>query len=78
MNEEDLIKTNTDFLLTETTFVDGKIAPETVLKVVRDRKTTGELTIHLSQGGIQRIVLKEKTRANESQRDKVRQILGME
>jgi uncharacterized protein YifN (PemK superfamily) len=77
MREDDLIRTNTDYLLTETTFVDGKIPPETVLKVVRERKTTGELTVHLSQGGIQKIVLKEKTRANEPQRDKIREILGM-
>jgi uncharacterized protein YifN (PemK superfamily) len=77
MREDDLIRTNTDYLLTETTFVDGKIPPETVLKVVRERKTTGELTVHLSQGGIQKIVLKEKTRASETQRDKIREILGM-
>jgi hypothetical protein len=78
MDEDKLIRTNTDYLLTETTFVDGKIPPETVLKVVRERKTTGELTVHLSQGGIQKIVLKEKTRANDAQRDKIREILGME
>lgn len=78
MREDELIKTNTDFLLTETTFVDGNVPPETVLRVVRQRKTTGELTVHLSQGGIQKIVLKEKTRASESQRDQIREILGME
>jgi len=78
MCEDDLIKTNSDFLLTETTFVDGKIPPETVLDVVRRRKTTGQLTVHLSQGGIQKIVLTEKTKANESQREQIREILGME
>jgi hypothetical protein len=77
MREDELIKTNADFLLTETTFVDGKIPPETILKVIRERKTTGELTYHLSEGGIQRIVLKEKTRATPAQRDKVREVLGM-
>jgi hypothetical protein len=77
IREDELIRTNSDFLLTETTFVDGKIPPETVLKVVRERKTTGQLLIHLSEGGIQRIVLTEKTRANEAQRDKIREILGM-
>lgn len=78
MREDDLIKQNADFLLTETTFVDGKIPPETVLSVVRHRKTTGQLTIHLSQGGIQKIVLTEKTKATETQRDQIREILGME
>lgn len=78
MREDDLIKHNADFLLTETTFVDGKIPPETVLTVVRNRKTTGQLTIHLSQGGVQKIVLTEKTKANEAQRDQIREILGME
>ena len=37
MKEDDLIKTNADFLLTETTFVDGKIPPETILKAIRLR-----------------------------------------
>lgn len=72
-----MIRTNTDFLLTETTFVDGKVPPETILRVIRERKTTGELTYHISEGGIQRIVLKEKTRATAAQREKVREVLGM-
>ena len=76
--EDDLIKHNADFLLTETTFVDGKTPPETVLNVLRNRKTTGQVTIHLSQGGIQKIVLTEKTKASEDQREKIREILGME
>lgn len=78
MREDELIKTNADFLLTETTFVDGKIPPETILRVIRERKTTGELTYHISEGGIQRVVLKEKTRCTAAQRETVREILGME
>ena len=78
MREDELIKTNVDYLVTETSFVDGKVPPETVLKVIRDRKTTGRLTYHLSEGGIQRIVLEEKTRTTRAQRDKIDEILGVD
>ena len=77
MDEDEMIKENTDFLVTETT-LDPKIPAEAVVSVLRHRKTTGQLVFHLSQGGIQKVALVEKTRADNGQADKIRKILDME
>ena len=74
---DELMKTNVDFLVTETT-LDPKLAVERVVTLMPARKTTGQLTFHLSQGGVQKIALLEKTKANEAQRGKIREVLGME
>lgn len=76
MREDDLIRTNVDFLLTETV-LDTTIPAADVIAVLRRRKTTGHVTIHLSQGGIQKIVLSEKTRATDIQSEKIREVLRM-
>ncbi len=73
---DELMKTNVDFLVTETT-LDPLVPVEKVVGLLRGRKTTGQLTIHLSQGGIQKVALTEKTKANESQSEKIRDVLGM-
>ena len=75
MDENKMIKTNTDFLVTETT-LDPKIPVDKVVSVLRERRTTGQLTFHLSQGGIQKVALTEKTKT-ERVRDKIRGLLGM-
>ena len=74
---DELIRTNVDFLLTET-LLDNKVSLDKVHNILRGRRTTGQLIIHLSEGATQRIVLAEKTKATESQREKIRTILGME
>ncbi len=73
---DELMKTNVDFLVTETT-LDPLVPVEKVVGLLRGRKTTGQLTIHLSQGGIQKVAPTEKTKANESQSEKIRDVLGM-
>lgn len=75
IKEEDMIKTNVDFLVTETT-LDKEIPLESVVKVLRARKTTGQLVFHLSQGGVQKVALVEKTKAG-AKSDAIREILGM-
>ena len=77
MDEEELIKTNTDFLVTETT-LDAAIPVDKIVTVLRERKTTGQLTVHLSQGGLQKIALTEKTKVGGAQESKIRRILGWE
>ena len=77
MNEDDLIRTNVDFLLTET-LLDNKVSLEKVEGVLRGRRTTGQLIVHLSEGGRQKVVLVEKTKASDAQREKIRMVLGME
>jgi len=76
MEDEDMVKANADFLVTETT-VDPKLPVDKVVAWLRQRKTTGQLVFHLSQGGVQKVALVERTRARDGQREKVREILGV-
>ena len=74
---EELIKTTNDYLVTETT-LDSKVSLAEIVTVLRGRKTTGQLVFHLSQGGIQKIALTEKTKADDDQAAEIRETLGME
>lgn len=74
--DEEMVKVNQDYLVTETT-VDPKLAVDKVVEWLRARKTTGQLVFHLSQGGVQKVALVERTRAREGQREKIRQILNV-
>jgi len=76
MEDEDMVKVNSDFLVTETT-VDPKLPVDKVVAWLRQRKVTGQLVFHLSQGGVQKVALVEKTKAKEGAREKLRQILGV-
>lgn len=67
---------NRDFLVTETE-VDPKIPVPAVVEHLRRRKVTGQLVFHLSQGGIQKVALVEKSRAKAGQREKLRAILDV-
>ena len=69
--------TSKDSLVTETT-VNPELSPEKLVTILRERKTTGQLTFHLSQGGIQKVALTEKTKATDDQSGKIREILEME
>ena len=75
MDDEKMVKKNTDFLVTEST-IDPKLPVDTVVSHLRSRKVTGQLVFHLSQGGVQKGALIEKTSAG-SKREKVREILGV-
>lgn len=77
MKEDEMIRTNVDFLVTETT-LDPAIPVDKIVNLLRARKTTGQLTVHLSQGGLQKVALTEKTKADGEQAEKIRDILGME
>ena len=74
MEDEEMIKVNQDFLVTETT-VDPKLPFEKVVAWLRARKTTGQLVVNLTQGGIQKVALLERTKAKDGQREKIREIL---
>jgi len=76
MNLDEMIKQNVDFLVTETTLL-PTIAPETILTVLRARKTTGILTFELIEGGIRAVRVSERTKATEQERDRLRSILKM-
>jgi hypothetical protein len=75
-DDEQMVKENSDFLVTETT-VDPKLPVDTVVAWLRERKVNGQLIVHLSQGGVQKVALVERTKALDGQRQKVREILGV-
>lgn len=72
-----MIEDNHDFLVTEST-INKKVPADCILDTLRERKMTGRVEFHFNQGGLRRIVVVETTAANERQRDKIRQALGME
>lgn len=76
MEDEEMVKGNEDFLVTETT-VDPKLPVDKVVAWLRARRATGQLVFHLSQGGIQKVALTEKTKSPDGKREKVREILGV-
>lgn len=76
MEDEEMVKANSDFLVTETT-VDPKLPVDLVVSWLRQRKVTGQLVFHLSQGGVQKVALVERTKSPEGKREKVREILGV-
>lgn len=73
--DEAKIVTNTDYVVTETTFEPKQPLPE-ILTELRERKTTGQFVIHLSQGGIQKVLLTEKTKTAGAASSKIRGVLG--
>jgi hypothetical protein len=67
---------NNDYFVTETT-IDPKLSPEKVVSYMKKQRTTGPITVHLSQGGIQTIVVTERKKLTEAQSEEIRRILGM-
>lgn len=74
--DEEMVKANSDYLVTETT-VDPKLPVDRVVSWLRSRRVTGQLVFHLSQGGVQKVALVEKTKAKGDQREKIREILDV-
>jgi hypothetical protein len=76
MQEDDIIKANSDFLVTEST-LDPKVPVDKVVSVLRALKITGQLVFHLSQGGVQKVALVEKTKAEDGERERIRKAIGV-
>jgi hypothetical protein len=76
MPDDQILETNSDFLVTQST-IKRNTAPDTILRMLRSRKATGELCFDLIEGGVRRIRLSERTKASEAERDEIRKILGM-
>ncbi len=75
LEEDDIIKDNTDFLVTETV-LDHSLPLQDIVEILRRRKTTGMLTFYLSQGGFLKVWLTEKTKVDNGHEEKIRKILG--
>lgn len=76
MEDEEMAIGNRDSLVTNTD-VDPTIPVLAVVEHLRLRKATGQLVVHLHQGGIQKVELVERTKVKEDQRERVREILGV-
>ncbi len=76
MNLDSMIKQNDDFFVTETT-IKPNVSMDELFTVLRTRKTTGSVILEFVQGGVRRIRVAEKTKATESERDRLRSILEM-
>lgn len=76
INDEQMIVGNRDYLVTESV-LNPKATPEEIASFLRRNKITGHTTTHMRAGGIQRILVTEKTLAKDAQRNKVRQSLDM-
>jgi hypothetical protein len=76
MKEDEIIISNDDFLVTESS-IRKNVSQEALASLLKDRKATASVTTRLLQGGTASIVVIEKTRITEKQRIKIREILGM-
>lgn len=74
MDPESMVKSNSDYLVTETT-LDPKVPLATIVAAIRARKTTGQLVFHVSQGGVQKVALIERTRTTSTESEKIREII---
>jgi hypothetical protein len=78
VNDENMIIDNKDYLVTESV-LNPKASPEEIAAFLKKNRITGHtVTTHMREGGIQRIVVTEKTLARENRREKLRNSLDME
>lgn len=66
-----------DYFVTETIFNSGTTL-STVEEFLKNRKTTGKITTerNMSQGGSQTVKVIERTKLNDEQSERIREILG--
>lgn len=77
MDVEDMVTKNCDFLVTRSN-VDRKISVQSLLNLLRLRKTSGVIQIALHKGGVRGITLVEETPASAPQSGEIRKVMGME
>lgn len=75
--DEDAMISNHDYFVTETTIDPKKVSPDKVVSYMKKQRTTGPITVHLSQGGMQSIVVTERKKLTEAQSEEIRRLLGM-
>jgi hypothetical protein len=77
MIKDEMIENNHDFLVTEST-IRKDISLDSLDIALREKKMTGKVEIDYNQGGKRQIVVRERTKATEKQRDEIRQVFGMD
>ena len=76
-NVDAIIVDDRDLFVTHTT-IKSSVSVDKLIELLRLRKATAEIRILLNQGGKQQVLLTEHTRLNETERDAVRKVLGMD
>ena len=76
-NVDAIIVNDRDVFVTHTT-IKSSVSVDKLIELLRLRKATAEIRILLNQGGKQQVLLTEHTRLNETERDAVRKVLGMD
>lgn len=76
-SNDNVIETNRDYFLTTTT-IRTSVALDTLFRILRERRTSGDLCFHLNKGGVRRIELSERKPLTEKKADEVRDVLRME
>lgn len=78
MHEDDVIETNKDFLVTETT-LRHDLSADALLRFCKMRKMTGSVVFTIRDGGVRGVSVHERTKPlTEPESEKVRKDLGME
>jgi hypothetical protein len=77
MTPETIIESDQDLFVTHTS-IRKDVSLDELVKLLRERKATGEIRVLLNQGGKQQVLLVEHTKLSETERDSVRKLLKME
>ncbi len=75
MKAEIQIVKNCEYLITETR-LKADISADAIISVIRAHRATGSLTFQFHEGGIRDVLLTEKTKPSQPQRDEIRKILN--
>lgn len=76
IQDDDMIVSSKDYLVTEST-LNPKASPEEIQAFLRRTKTTGKVVTDLRMGGVQQVLLTEKTLARGKQEAEIRSAMGM-
>ena len=76
ISDDDMIVSSKDFFVTEST-LNPKATPVEIQDFLRRTRTTGKVVTDLRMGGVQQILLTEKTLARGKQEAAIRSVMGM-
>ena len=76
IRDEDMIVDSKDFLVTES-LMNPKATPDEIKAFLRRTRTTGKVVTDYRMGGVQTVLLTEKTPASERQEAEIRAAMGM-
>lgn len=77
INDEEMVMSEKDYVITETV-LNPKASPEEIHSFLKRHRLTGHTTTtHMRQGGVQNIVVTQRTLASPSKREKIKELLDI-